>query len=1383
MRDQGTARRRLAGALAAVLAAGPSWAVMAPRQESTLKDRVLAPAGLVATVVPEPLLKVEGELTSATRLDIARFREIAGSEWTIQVDRRSGGMALVEGQGIPWGTGDPVANARAMIAAYPNLFQVASTDLVLDSAASTSFNDDAYRSVVFRQRIDGVEVDSARVIFRIAHGNLVQFGVDRIAPRAVTTGLRAAATLSFEDAKSRLSSFVGGFKGDDRVTGLAQPRWILEGAGDGKPYTGPIGSGFTPRLVYEVDIERAGEVGAWKALVDAQRGDVVQFTDGNDYVSLVKGSVYTLTNCTDPTNCVPGTAAELRITMPFAAMNFVGGTCTGSGCYTNSAGAFSYPAGSAAGSTSLDGKYFRITDSCGPVSSAAAAPADLDLGTSDSNPPLNTNTDCAPATRQSSPDNGATSGGAGDTHATRNTFYHLNLIAQKARAYLPNNTWLKGVDGNGVIPVITNGPPACNAFWQGNVGGLTFERNTPGLFCNNTGEVPDVFLHEFGHGLDQNDGTGRAPESATGEAMGDTFALLQGQHSCLGPGLLLPNPTNANWGNRAGYGSGSARCTGVRDLDYTRFCYHGTAAGCSASQDPDAPNGSRSGLTPPPNPPDAGTPARWNHMISTAPTSTADGKSNFYNCGGPEADGCAGPLNHACHCESEIPSQANWDLAKAIIGTQFGGSVYATPQGPNEVSGWQYMDRLWYLTRDLATSAYSATGPEPAGTSNGCGIGNWFSTYRFVDDDDGNLANGTPHAALIFSAFDKHAIACGAAADPSNQSSGSCGAPVAASTLSACGNEAPVQLSWTDASGATKYRVLRNTLGCGFGFTPIGTTGGDRTFFEDADVAPGVPYYYTVQPVGDKDSCYGFASNCIAVTPQACGATSAPAPATVNLSTPANNQVLVSWTAAAGAGAYKVSRRTGTCASGGDFVPIGSVTAPTTSFLDTDTVYGGVQYAYRVASSSDSCSSCVSAASTCQTVTATGSCNQAPVFDGIQKVTAATDGACALVPRWNAGIPACAGALTYDVFRSTDPHFVPNPTNLLASGVTGTSYTDRDLVVGVRYYYAVRAVDGVGNADANVRRIGEQASGSLTAGTYTDTAGDTPPAKLTPSPTAGNTWAVRPGDTANATLHYATTATGNYLDGSCMGLETNTVALGASPTLSFRTSYDMEPGWDGGYVEVSTENGGYSDWTKLDSITYPAVMGGPLGSPACGGEGFADGAPVFTGTLPAWTSFSGSLSAYANQRVRVRFLFSSDDSTNQGGWQIDDVSVTNALIPVGACLQEVSAPGQPQLRLAKRSDGALDLIFQDLGAAASSYNVYAGTIGTWYSHASSVCHDTSSVAGAPAAGQRTMFAYSPPGGSAYLLVSASSSQAEGVLGFDSEGKPIPQPPTACGPTP
>ena len=80
-------------------------------------------------------------------------------------------------------------------------------------------------------------------------------------------------------------------------------------------------------------------------------------------------------------------------------------------------------------------------------------------------------------------------------------------------------------------------------------------------------------------------------------------------------------------------------------------------------------------------------------------------------------------------------------------------------------------------------------------------------------------------------------------------------------------------------------------------------------------------------------------------------------------------------------------------------------------------------------------------------------------------------------------------------------------------------------------------------------------------------------------------------------------------------------------------------------------------------------MSGPLGDPACGTPGFADGQMVFTGS-GGWSSFSGSLSAYANQHVRIRFLFSSDTGTVATGWFIDDVSVSNAFIPSG-CLGEV----------------------------------------------------------------------------------------------------------------
>ena len=45
----------------------PSMAVQKPQHTSSLHDAVVAPAGFVATVVPEELSKVEGELDAATR--------------------------------------------------------------------------------------------------------------------------------------------------------------------------------------------------------------------------------------------------------------------------------------------------------------------------------------------------------------------------------------------------------------------------------------------------------------------------------------------------------------------------------------------------------------------------------------------------------------------------------------------------------------------------------------------------------------------------------------------------------------------------------------------------------------------------------------------------------------------------------------------------------------------------------------------------------------------------------------------------------------------------------------------------------------------------------------------------------------------------------------------------------------------------------------------------------------------------------------------------------------------------------------------------------------------------------------------------------------------
>jgi fibronectin type 3 domain-containing protein len=1288
------ARSRGAGLLLAMavaslvaLAGGPALSQVVP-QADPLAGRVLAPAGFVATPVPRPLAEVRNELSAAVLADISAFQTEAGQGWRFYIDRRSGGAALVEGQGLPWlpGAGnslDPATvhgsglggaftlqdleqKARAFISRYPGLFRVPASQLVLDARGSSNFGEHKqFWSLAFRQVFGGVPVEHSRVVFRVSHGNLVQFGVNRILPPGLATA--APPSLTVADAKAALGTYLGGLRTDDLFSENGALLWVLRGTADEVGYTGPLGAGWQPSLVYAFTFNRTGSPAEWRVLVDALTGQVLRFVDSTEYAAvLAKGSVLVNHNCADPSNCVPGTASELPVAMPDLRLQFTGGSCSGNACYTNSGGAYEYPAGALSATSTLEGKYFQVVDTCGPVAVSGLAPGGLDFGTSD--PLGNLNTDCFPASRESAPGSNPAFGGTGDTHSARALYYHLNLINQKSRFYLPNNAWLQASAGPTLV--LSNLPPACNAFWFGSTQTLNFMRQTPGLGCNNTGEVPPVFLHEFGHGLDDNDGTGTAPESATGEAMGDTFALLQGQEACFGSGFRLANVLDPTWGTAAGYGSAtvgsnSRLCTGVRELDYTKLCNHGDGADCIPARDPDAPNGSRSGLNPPPEPvADAGTPARWNTMDHVTPEGAADGRSNFYNCGGPETDGCAGPLNHGCHCESSIASQTNWDLVKRLVSSEFGGSVYNRPQGPKEVSGWQYMDRLWYLTRDLAVSGYSATGPFPDGMTNGCTATDWFSTYRFVDDDNGNLADGTPHADSLFAAFDLHGTACGAAADPSNQRTG-CPAPMAAPVVSTCGGDAPVQLAWTAPAGVTRFRVLRNTLGCGFGFTPVAEIGGSRTYFEDAEAAPGVTYYYSVQPVGANESCYGFASNCVAVTPSSCSGAPLPAPTGVALSTPAANRVNVTWNAVPGAGSYKILRKAGGCSSSAPEQTVGVVQAPATSFLDGDRLEAESTYSYRVAASGASCASCASAPSSCQSVAPTGVCTRTPGFAGVQKVSASTNGDCKLTVSWSPATPSCSGTVTYSVYRSTDPAFQPGPGNLVASGLTGTRYDDASVVNGTRYFYLVRATDGAGNTETNTVRRWEIPAGKLTPGTFTDDAGDTRAPQLF---TTSGSWSVRTSGLNNATRHYATSADGNYPSNSCAGLESRTLYLGANPTLTFRSRYDLERGWDGGYVEVSTEDGGFSNWTKLQNVNYPGIMASPLGDPACGGPGFADGQPVFTGTslLDNWGTFSASLSTYANQHVRLRFKFGSDSSTEQGGWFVDDVQVTDVMLP-GPC--------------------------------------------------------------------------------------------------------------------
>jgi hypothetical protein len=101
--------------------------------------------------------------------------------------------------------------------------------------------------------------------------------------------------------------------------------------------------------------------------------------------------------------------------------------------------------------------------------------------------------------------------------------------------------------------------------------------------------------------------------------------------------------------------------------------------------------------------------------------------------------------------------------------------------------------------------------------------------------------------------------------------------------------------------------------------------------------------------------------------------------------------------------------------------------------------------------------------------------------------------------------------------------------------------------------------------------------------------------------------------------------------------------------LSYWVWYDIEEDWDYVYVEASQDGG--ATWAIL---TTPSGRGtNPTGnSYGWGYTGFSGG-----GTAGAWIEESVDLSAYADQRVLLRFEYITDASVNGEGLLLDDISI------------------------------------------------------------------------------------------------------------------------------
>ena len=889
-----------------------SGAIESAASRSPLASRAFVSERLRANALLQPSGAASESLAPSVRDGWAAF-SAQHPRWTAVFDRRSGALELAEGDGIPLvpGSGNDLtyadvagflggkatidlsvveSAARSFLPHVSSLLGVDASSLVLNPDRSGQPTPNVW-FVDFDVVRSGLPIDGARVVFRIGHGNLIQLGGENLPSSDATV---PAVTVGRDEAMSLLAAFVGGLAEGDRFLDAGSLHLLPARVDDGRfaeGFEAGRGRGLLP--VWQLVFRRVKEIETWRARIDASTGEVLELRDTNEYAQVTGGANYLGVESVRP--------------MPFANLS--------TGGFSNSAGLFTFT-GTPVSST-LQGQYVGISDLCGSISQSSDVDGNIVFGTSGG-------TDCTTPG----------SGGTGNTHSSRTQFYHLNRAKEAARGWL-TRTWL-----NQKLTANVNINDTCNAGWNGST--VNFFKSGGG--CANTGEIEAVSLHEYGHGLDSNDGNGSSPDNGTGETYGDFTAALFTHSSCIGSGF---RPTNCS-----GNGDACTSCTGVRDID-------------------------------------------WALHVSNAPHTVA----NFTQPLCPVSPtGYDGPCVREGHCESYIPSESLWDFVNRDLPSPGSGTAWATAE------------RLWYLSRSTATGAFSCT-TGATFTSNGCNAGSLWKTMRAIDDDDGNLANGTPNSAALYAAFNRHGIAC--TTDPgANVSFRGCTQP-AAPALSLTPDDNQVTAGWSGSTGL--YDVYRNEVGCNAGFTKIGNDLAASPLV-DTNVANGTTYYYqvTAQPAGNE-ACASPPSACVAVTPTTPPCTPPNVPTGV-VATGGNSQIVLSWNAAAGATFYKVLRST---TPGGPYVLVAQPTGD--GYTDTAPACGETYYYVIKAANSSTCQSAASAevsATTTDCEPCTTQSLYANNFDSAAGLAGWTTGtfAGASVADWR-GVQTCTAHSGGNVFR------------------------------------------------------------------------------------------------------------------------------------------------------------------------------------------------------------------------------------------------------------------------------------------------------------------------------------------------------------------------------
>jgi len=196
---------------------------------------------------------------------------------------------------------------------------------------------------------------------------------------------------------------------------------------------------------------------------------------------------------------------------------------------------------------------------------------------------------------------------------------------------------------------------------------------------------------------------------------------------------------------------------------------------------------------------------------------------------------------------------------------------------------------------------------------------------------DNTVTNGTKYYYVV-SAYNTYGLSANSAEVSATPIAPP---PPAPANLAANAANAQVSLSWNASAGATSYHVKRGTT-TGGPYTQISAP--STNSFTDTGLTNGTTYYYVVSAL----NAAGESANSSQASATPTAPATPPATPTGLQATAGNAQVILGWTASAGATSYHVKRSTTT---GGPYTQVAAPTAAS----DTDTgLTNGTTYYYVV---------------------------------------------------------------------------------------------------------------------------------------------------------------------------------------------------------------------------------------------------------------------------------------------------------------------------------------------------------------------------------------------------------------------------------------------------